>query len=212
MRGVHGPCPVTASSCCLFVLGLMCKPMLVTLPVVLLLLDYWPLQRKESIAKLALEKLPLLALSAAVCMATLFAQNQAMQSNEAYSLPLRLANAVVTSMTYLRQMVWPAKLVVFYPYPQNGLPPGEVTLAAALLVGISGVAWAQRRKRPWLLMGWLWYLVMLLPVVGIIQVGWQAHADRYTYLPQIGIYLAVTWLVAEALGKWQMKREAVATA
>ena len=181
----------------LFALGLMCKPMLVTLPVVLLLLDYWPLQRVEPAGRLVLEKLPLLALSAASCVVTLLAQTGAIQSTESFSLPLRFANALVTCMVYLGQMVWPAGLAVFYPYPHNGLPAWEVVLAGMLLAGLSAVAWGERRKQPWLLIGWLWYLVMLLPVVGIIQVGEQAHADRYTYLPQIGIYVAVTWLVAE---------------
>ncbi len=176
----------------LFALGLMCKPMLVTLPVVLLLLDYWPLQREESrkLSGLVLEKLPLLALSAASCVVTLLAQNGAIQSTELYSMPMRYANALVSGMVYLGQMVWPAGLAVFYPYPHNGLPAWEVALAGMLLAGLSAGAWGRRRKQPWLLVGWLWYLVMLLPVVGVIQVGGQAHADRYTYLPQIGIYVA----------------------
>jgi protein O-mannosyl-transferase len=183
----------------LFAMGLMCKPMLVTLPLVLLLLDYWPLQRvgPRKLSGLVLEKLPLLALSAAACVVTVFAQSKAIQSTESYSLPLRLGNALVTCMIYLGQMVWPAGLAVFYPYPHNGLPPWEVGLAGMLLAGFSVAAVWQRRKQPWLLVGWLWYLVMLLPVAGIIQVGEQAHADRYTYLPQIGIYVAVTWLAAE---------------
>ncbi len=192
----------------LFAMGLMCKPMLVTLPLVLLLLDYWPLNRWQADGpslrlagrlvsrRVVFEKLPLLALSAAGCIVTLLAQTKAMHLNESFSMPLRLANALVTCMIYLGQMVWPAGLAVFYPYPQNGLPPWEVGLAGLLLAGISAVAFRQRRKQPWLLMGWLWYLVMLLPVVGIIQVGEQAHADRYTYLPQIGIYMAVTWMAA----------------
>ena len=121
-----------------------------------------------------------------------------------FSLPLRLANALATCMVYLGQMVWPAGLAVFYPYPHNGLPAWEVVLAGTLLAGLSAVALWQRRKQPWLLIGWVWYLVMLLPVAGIIQVGHQAHADRYTYLPQIGIYVAVTWLVAE----WRVSRAA----
>ncbi len=186
----------------LFALGLMCKPMLVTLPVLLLLLDYWPLQRVESLRRLVVEKLPLLALSAAACVTTLLAQNEAMQSIESFSLPLRFANALAACMVYLLQMLWPAGLAVFYPYPRHGLPPWEVALAATLLAGLSALAVWQRRKQPWLLTGWLWYLAMLLPVVGIIQVGNQAHADRYTYLPQIGIYLALTWLVAE----WRASR------
>ena len=180
----------------LFILGLLSKPMLVTLPVVLLLLDYWPLQRKESVARLVIEKLPLLALSACSCVVTIRAQSTAVNLGEAFSLPLRLGNALVTCMVYLGEMVWQAGLAVYYPYPHGGLPRWEWMLATLLFAGISAVALWQRRKRPWILAGWLWYLVMLLPVVGIIQVGDQAHADRYTYLPQIGIYLAVTWAAA----------------
>jgi tetratricopeptide (TPR) repeat protein len=189
----------------LFAMGLMCKPMLVTLPVVLLLLDYWPLQRTESAGRLVLEKLPLLALSTASCVATLLAQTGAIESTELYSMPLRYANALVTCMVYLGQMVWPVGLAVFYPYPHNGLPSWEVALAGTLLAGISAAALWQRRKQPWVLIGWVWYLVMLFPVAGVIQVGGQAHADRYTYLPQIGVYVAITWLVAE----WQVSRAAL---
>ena len=178
-------------------MGLMCKPMLVTLPVVLLLLDYWPLQRKESMGKLVMEKVPLLALSAAACVITLLAQTETIQSTETFSMPLRFGNAVVACMVYLGQMVYPAGLAVFYPYPHNSLSAWEVGLAGTLLVGLSAFALGKRQTQPWLLMGWLWYLVMLLPVIGIIQVGKQAHADRYTYLPLIGIYLAVAWLVAQ---------------
>jgi tetratricopeptide (TPR) repeat protein len=194
----------------LFAMGLMCKPMLVTLPLVLLLLDYWPLQRVEplKLSGLVLEKLPLLALSAASCVATVLAQNRVLQSTELLSLPLRFANALVTCIVYLGQTVYPAGLTVFYPFPLNGLPPWEVVLGGMLLAGLSAFALGQRRTQPWILVGWLWYLVMLLPVVGIIQVGDQAHADRYTYLPQIGIYVAVTWLVAE----WGAKRQAGRTA
>ena len=190
----------------LLALGLLCKPTLVTLPLVLLLLDYWPLQRVESrkLSGLVLEKLPLLALSAASCVATLLAQNKAIQSGPSFSLPFRLGNALVACAVYLRQMVWPAGLAVFYPYHHNGLPPWAVALAGTLVAVLSVAALLQWRKQPWLLVGWLWYLAMLLPVAGIIQVGLQAHADRYTYLPQIGICLAVTWLAAQ----WRMSRAA----
>jgi tetratricopeptide (TPR) repeat protein len=192
----------------LFAMGLMSKPMLVTLPVVLLLLDYWPLQRVEprKLSGLVLEKLPLLALSAAVCVATLFAQTESIQPFWTFPLPLRLANALAACMIYLGQMFYPAQLAVSYPYPYKGLSGWEVGLAGLLLAGLSAVAWGWRRKQPWLLVGWVWYLVMLLPVIGIIQVGAQAHADRYTYLPQIGIYVALTWLAAEWGGKWQACR------
>ncbi|MGP8200846.1 MAG: tetratricopeptide repeat protein [Limisphaerales bacterium] len=189
----------------LFALGLMCKPMLVTLPVVLLLLDYWPLQRKASIGRLVLEKLPLLALCAASCVVTLLAQSEAIQENAQLPLPLRLANALAACMVYLGQMVYPSGLAVFYPYPLNGLLAWKVALAGTLLAGLSAVAVWQRRRQPWILVGWLWYLVMLLPVVGVIQVGSQAHADRYTYLPQIGVYLAATWWVAQ----WRLNRAAL---
>ena len=189
----------------LFALGLMCKPMLVTLPVVLLLLDYWPLQRVEpgKHSGLVMEKLPLLALSAGACVATILAQHEAMQST-LIPAPSRLANALVSCMVYLGQMIYPAGLAAFYPYPYTGLPAWEVTLAGMLLAGLSALALWQRRKRPWLLIGWVWYLVMLLPVAGLIQAGQQAHADRYTYLPQIGIYVAVTWVAAD----WRLSRVA----
>jgi protein O-mannosyl-transferase len=191
----------------LFAMGLMSKPILVTLPVVLLLLDYWPLRRAEprKLSGLVLEKLPLLAFSAFSCVVTLWAQTGAIQSSVLVSLPLRLDNALVTCMVYLGQMAWPAGLALFYPYPQHGLPALEVGLAGTLLAGLSVIAWKNRRTQPWLLVGWVWYLVMLLPVIGIIQVGAQAHADRYTYLPQIGIYVAVTWLAAE----WRVSRAAL---
>jgi tetratricopeptide (TPR) repeat protein len=188
----------------LFALGLMCKPMLVTLPVVLLLLDYWPLQRAEKFSALALEKLPLLALSAASCGATLVAQHEGIQTVGPFSAPVRLANALVSCVVYAGQMIWPSGLAAFYPYPLHGLPAWNVALAGLLLAGFSAVAFWQRRNRAWMLAGWLWYLVMLLPALGIIQVGRQAHADRYTYLPQIGLYLAVTWLAAELAAKWRV--------
>jgi Flp pilus assembly protein TadD len=188
----------------LFALGLMCKPMLVTLPLVLLLLDYWPLQRLQTqkLSGLVMEKLPLLALSAGCSIATLLAQAETEQLTSVFPMPLRLANAVVSCRIYLDQMIWPAGLIVVYPYPHGGLPAREVVMAALILTAVSALAWNQRRKGPWLLMGWLWYLVMLLPVLGIIQVGLQAHADRYTYLPQIGLYVALTWWAAE----WRLSR------
>jgi tetratricopeptide (TPR) repeat protein len=189
----------------LFALGLMCKPMLVTLPLVLWLLDYWPLQRAESARRLVMEKLPLLALSAAACVATLLAQHKGIRSSGSFSLPYRLGNALASCMVYLGQMVYPAGLAVLYPYPHHGHSPWEMALAGILLASLSAVAWATRRTRPWLLIGWVWYLVMLLPVLGVIQAGEQAHADRFTYLPQIGVYVAATWLVAQ----WRVSRVAL---
>ncbi|HEY3862236.1 MAG TPA: tetratricopeptide repeat protein [Verrucomicrobiae bacterium] len=189
----------------LYAFGLMCKPMLVTLPAVLLLLDYWPLRRVEQARKLVIEKLPFLALSLASCIATVLAQRGAIQTGESWPLAGRLGNAAAACVVYLGQMAWPRGLSVLYPLPQPGLPWWQAGLPAALLAGISWAAWVQRRARPWMLVGWAWYLVMLAPVAGIIQVGGQAHADRYTYLPQIGICIAVAWWAAE----WQLNRKAL---
>jgi tetratricopeptide (TPR) repeat protein len=195
----------------LFALGLMCKPMLVTLPVVLLLLDYWPLKRVKpgKLSGLMLEKLPLLAISAVCCVVTILAQNKALQTTESCPVPARFANALVSCIVYPGQMVWPAGLAVFYPYPRHGFPLWEVASAGLLLAGLSAVVMWQRRKQPWLLTGWVWYLVMLLPVLGIIQVGNQAHADRYTYLPGIGIYAAITWLAGECGARLRAGRAVV---
>jgi Flp pilus assembly protein TadD len=191
-----------------FALALLSKPTVVTLPFVLLLLDYWPLRRFDQPRKLSgliLEKIPLLALAAGACVMTVLAAGKWIAPNAHVSMPLRLSNALVSCAVYLRQMIWPAGLAVTYPYPHYGLPPWEVALAGTLLAGISAVAWKERRRRPWLLMGWLWYLGMLTPMIGIVQVGAFAHADRHTYLPLIGICVAVTWLVAE----WRVSRVAL---
>jgi tetratricopeptide (TPR) repeat protein len=191
-----------------FILALLSKPTVVMLPFVLLLLDYWPLNRFEQpgkLSRLLLEKIPLLALAAGACAMTVLTAGKDITANAPVSMPLRLSNALVSYAVYLRQMVWPEGLAVPYPYPHNGLPRWEVALAGALLAGLSAVAWKERRTRPWLLMGWLWYLGMLAPMIGIVQVGSFAHADRMTYLPQIGIYVALTWLVAE----WRVSRAAL---
>ncbi|HEY3862633.1 MAG TPA: tetratricopeptide repeat protein [Verrucomicrobiae bacterium] len=197
-----------ALALCMFALGLMCKPMLVTLPVVLLLLDSWPLRRTESRGRLLLEKIPFLALAAAACVITLLAQDAAMQPIAGYPLWARIDNALVSCVIYLRQMFWPAGLAMLYPYSSHGPPRWQADLAALLLIGLSMAAWQARRKQPWLLAGWLWYLTMLAPVIGIIQVGEQAHADRYTYLPQIGIGIAITWLAAEWVARRNVDRAA----
>ena len=187
----------------LFALGLMSKPMLVTAPFVLLLLDYWPLRRIPeprigSIPRgVLLEKIPLLALAGASCVVTIFAQHEAIRQAQAVPMTLRIENALVSYAAYLAQMVYPAGLAAAYPYPLGGLPPLKIVLAILLLVAVSAAAFYWRRPRPWLMTGWLWYLGMLVPVIGLIQVGQQAHADRYTYLPQIGLCLLVTWTLVE---------------
>ena len=181
-------------------LGLLSKPMLVTVPFVLLLLDYWPLGRINdgvTLRRAIVEKLPLLLLVAASVAATIIAQRAATGSSEELPLPWRLENAVASYAIYIGQMFWPARLTVFYPHPENTLPAWELALGILLLAGATLLAFVLRQKRPYLLTGWLWYVIMLIPVIGIFQVGLQGHADRYTYLPQIGLYLMVTWVAGD---------------
>lgn len=190
----------------LFAGGLLSKPTLVPLPIVLLLLDYWPLKRKSNIGKLIIEKIPLLALSAGSCVATLLAQTRIVSSIEALPLGLRINNAAMSCLTYIGQIFWPVKLAVFYPYPDQ-LPAWVVALSTSLLVGITVVAILLRRKRGYFFVGWFWYLVMLVPVVGVVQVGLQRHADRYTYLPHIGLYLLISWGIVDLAAGWRHRRE-----
>jgi tetratricopeptide (TPR) repeat protein len=193
----------------LFALGLMSKPMLVTLPFVLLLLDYWPLKRfnqpdsRSVPCRLIVEKLPLLALSGAACVVTLFAQKEAITSPP---LPVSIGNALVSYVSYLKQMFWPSGLAVLYPFPANGRPLWEVILALILLLSMTAGVFILRKTRPYLLVGWLWYLLMLVPVIGFIQSGLRAQADRYTYLPQIGLYVLLTWMAADLCASWRHRR------
>jgi tetratricopeptide (TPR) repeat protein len=213
----------------LFALGLMCKPTLVTLPFVLLLLDYWPLgrtqrsssgargitaskwqQRRDTWPRLVIEKLPLFVLSAASCAATVVAQKQALDLSLKPPLAERVGNALVSYAMYLGQMIWPSRLAVLYPYPEGNLKVPQVILALLLLLIISAAFFLWRRKYPFLLIGWLWYLGMLVPMIGIVQVGSQVRADRYTYLPQIGLYLLVAWGATELFHRWRRTREILA--
>jgi tetratricopeptide (TPR) repeat protein len=210
-----------------FALGLMAKPMLVTLPLVLLLLDYWPLRRfgshssgkdanfarRSTFSRLVAEKIPLFLLSLLFSLLTLWAQRAYMRSTIEIPLVLRVENAIVSYVRYLRQLLWPADLAPFYPHPKATLPLLLVIVAAVLLVAISAVVLCYGRKRPYLITGWGWYLFMLLPVIGLVQVGEQALADRFTYLPQIGIVLAITWTAADATaGIRQLQRFVAFTA
>ena len=194
-----------------FALGLMCKPMLVTLPFVLLLLDYWPLQRISGfrfpisdLKRLFIEKMPFLALALASCVVTFLAQEQVEAAVQDLTISWRIENAVVAYVDYLRQSLYPAGLAVFYPGTRP--PLWKFGLSLMLLGVISWGVMAGRRKHPWLLVGWLWYLGMLVPVVGLVQVGAQAHADRYTYLPQIGLCLLAAWGASEFCRAWRYRR------
>ncbi|MGZ5001572.1 MAG: tetratricopeptide repeat protein [Chthoniobacterales bacterium] len=194
---------------CCFAAGLMAKPMLITLPFVLLLLDYWPLQRftdqRQQTRTLLLEKIPLFALVAASCAATLFAQTTSIRTLEEFPLKLRMANAAISTVGYVRDMLWPAKLAAFYPFPSDGIAIAKLILALSLVAAVSVAAFLLR-DRPYFFTGWFWYLIMLAPVIGIIQVGDQSRADRYTYLPQIGLCIALTWGVADFGARWRSAR------
>jgi tetratricopeptide (TPR) repeat protein len=181
-----------------FGLGLLAKPMLVTLPFVLLLLDYWPLRRADSTSfrLILLEKVPLLVMAAASSIVTWFAQRGAIKSIDHYPLQERVANAIVSYGGYLMRFVWPTDLTVQYPYVNN-LPMWQIAAALLLLAVISAAAIAWRSRCPYFVVGWLWYLGMLVPVIGLVQVGDQAHADRYMYLPMIGPAISIAWAIAD---------------
>src|SRR6266480_3879080 len=203
-----------------FVLGLMSKPMLVTLPLVLLVLDYWPLSRIGSQTSDAgprlfipvLDKIPLIALSAVSSVVTFLVQKGAVGWTEDLPIATRINNAVVSYVAYIWQMLWPLRLAVFYPHPENRLPLWEIISSLLLLISITAAAVALRKQRPYLITGWLWYLGMLVPVIGLVQVGWQGRADRYTYLPQIGLYMAATWGVTDLTAVYRHQRTILSTA
>ncbi len=206
-----------------FVLGLMSKPMLVTWPFVLLLLDCWPLGRFTIYdlrftnfrslpslvtrhASLLLEKLPFFVLAAAASVVTLMVQKQegAVMSVVNLSFGARGANALISYCRYPGKLFWPTKLAVFYPLPGHW-PVEKVLLAGGLILGLSMLFWVQRRHRPWLLMGWLWYVGTLVPVIGLVQVGEQAMADRYMYLPSIGLLILIVWGGHELIKNWPQR-------
>jgi Tfp pilus assembly protein PilF len=181
-----------------FCLGLMAKPMVVTLPFVLFLLDVWPL--RQSLRTALRVKIPMLVLSAASAIATYLIQctSGAVREAEQFPIGLRIENAVVSYATYILKVFWPSGLAVFYPYP-HGLPVWQIVVSVVLLLGISMAALRQWRSRPYLAVGWLWYLGTLVPVIGLVQVGAQARADRYTYLPMVGLTIMLAWGLSEIL-------------
>ena len=236
----------------------MAKPMLVTLPFVLLLLDYWPLQRFKQktsdrkirtgihrpasldkqkgaakkkyaekievkterpadskyrwtlIRPLLWEKIPLFALTALLSVVTYIAQQEegAMKSIEAFPLSARIANAFVSYVIYIGKMIWPSDLAVFYPHP-GLLPTWQVVGAVLLLIAVTLIVIWTAERFPYLAVGWLWYVGTLVPVIGIVQVGAQARADRYTYIPLIGLFIMAAWGIPELLKKWRFRKEAL---
>lgn len=229
-RYVRGSSPSSgryASAIVFFGLGLMCKPTLVTTPFVLLLLDYWPLRRfglpsqtdaadsqdddvpsagllpVKRFRDLLIEKIPFFALSAASCLATVLAQGKAVATIRQFTFEARITNAMVSYVSYVAQMFWPVRLSLFYPYPEGGIAMTQVLAAALGLAIVSVVFFIWRSRSPFLWTGWLWFLGMLIPMIGLVQVGSQARADRYTYLAQVGLYILVTWSVLELLSNWR---------
>ncbi len=205
----------------LFALALAAKPMAVTFPFILLLMDYWPLQRiklqrnndwqspSETPSlpefppyRLFREKLPLFALSAASCVVTVIAQHRiAMKTMEAFPLRDRVVNALFSYVMYLWKLVWPMRLSVFYAPQGSRLAIWQAALCLAFLIAIGILVWRERRSRAYLLFGWLWFLGTLVPMIGIVQVGEQGMADRYAYLPSVGIFIAAVWGLADLLQK-----------
>jgi tetratricopeptide (TPR) repeat protein len=191
----------------LLAVGLTAKPMLVTLPFVLLLLDFWPLKRLTwaTAGRRILEKVPLVLLAAASSVVTYLVQKAggAVASTVQVPMETRVANAVPAYATYIRKMFWPSDLSVFYPMPRQ-MPWVEVALAAVLLVGVTVLVLWQVRRRPYLAVGWFWFLGVLVPVIGLVRVGEQFMADRYSYLPFIGLFIMLAWGGAELAGRWRV--------
>jgi len=188
-----------------FALGLMAKPMMVTFPFTLLLFDVWPLRRLE-FPKILWEKLPLIALSAAVSCITYFVQRST-AAVQSFPLPVRIANALISYVVYLGQMFWPARLAVLYPYQQSP-SIAQAAAAAVLLAAVTAGVIFVWRTRPYLAVGWFWYLGTLVPVIGLVQVGLQSRADRYMYLPMVGLLMMLAWGLAE----FQLPKPALALA
>ncbi len=203
-----------------FALGLMAKPMLVTLPCVLLLLDFWPLQRFQisnfkfqTLAKLFAEKIPFFLISAGSCAITFLAQSQrgsdAVVSLETVPLHYRLKSVPLAYVEYLEKIFWPSKLAIFYPLHEK-IPAATVALSVALLVLISLAALWLYRTRPYLFTGWFWFLGTLVPVIGLVQVGSAALADRYSYLPSVGIFIAVTFAACDLAAHFKISKKILA--
>jgi len=191
-----------AAALAAFAASLAAKPMFVTLPFLLLLLDHWPLRRGLRM----LEKVPFLALSIGSCIVTVIAQGRGKAMTRLADLPLdeRLANAASAFLSYLGKALWPSGLSVFYPHPFGGAPALAVLGGSVAFVAGTVAALAWRRRLPWLTTGWLWWVGMLVPVIGIVQVGGQSMADRYTYVPLVGLSIVVAWGAGELLGtRWE---------
>ena len=208
-----------------FALGLMAKPMVVTLPFVLLLLDYWPLDRfnavispkrkkvskKYSLAYLFIEKVPLFAMSLASCIVTFIIQKKggAIHTGENYTFLIRLANASISYLQYIIKMIWPTRLAFFYPYLGQNVSVLYAIISAALLLSVTILILRFAANNRYLVTGWFWYLGTLVPVIGLIQVGGHAMADRYSYITLTGLFIIIAWGLPDLLAKWRYKKIAL---
>jgi len=220
-----------AAALLLFALGLMAKPMLVTLPFVLLLLDYWPLNRFEGawpqknsgrqagpsvpatdnhsiLLRLLIEKVPFIALSVVSSVITFLVQRGAMTPMDGLGRKDRIFSAAMAYFEYIKKLFWPGDLAVLYPLGQPGdILPGQFALCVLLLLGVTLLVLLGGRRRPYLPVGWFWFVGTLVPVIGLVQVGSQAYADRYTYIPYIGLFIMMAWGVPDLLKKWKYRKE-----
>jgi tetratricopeptide (TPR) repeat protein len=201
----------------LFACALMSKPMLVTLPILMLLLDYWPFRRlmpgkpPREYWPLVREKLPFFALTIASCVVTIFAQQAGGAVDKERPFEIRAANALVACIRYIAKILWPTNMAVIYPHPEH-LPIWQVAGAGFLLAAITLLTLRAASRRPFLAVGWLWFLISLVPVIGLVHVGATAMADRYTYLPAIGLFVMATWEISELLAGWSRGRLVLASA
>jgi tetratricopeptide (TPR) repeat protein len=196
----------------------MSKPMVVTLPFVLLLLDFWPLQRFSLstfnlplLLRLVVEKIPFFALAAASSLVTYSAQQAALWTSASLSLQFRLANIMMSYERYLAKLCWPTDLALIYPYPHSWTP-GQVAGAGLLLVLVTAVFLWRLRQNPYLCVGWFWFLGTLVPAIGLVQVGIQSMADRYTYIPSIGFFIVMVWGLNDFLNRWPERKKFLALA
>jgi tetratricopeptide (TPR) repeat protein len=196
------------ASLLLFALGLMCKSMLVTLPLVFLLLDYWPLRRQERPVRLLQEKVPFLLLSIAASGLAVWSQSSVGATGNPPPIMFRIENAAVTYAIYLQKFIWPAVMAVFYPLPHD-IPAWSAVGTAVLLIGLSIVFLRHSKSHRYAAVGWLWFLGTLVPVIGLVQVGMQSMADRYTYIPYIGLAVLMSWCLGELAARWPQAKAAV---
>jgi len=209
----------------LFTLGLMAKPMLVTFPFVLLLMDYWPLGRlrkdipdpdganfspKLSLLNLILEKVPLVCISISSMIITYLAQKKGGALSAHTSLMVNAGQALVSYVNYVLKMLWPSKLAAFYPYPPEGTSMWQIVMATVGILIVSVLVLRVRKRLPYLAMGWLWYLITFVPVIGFVRIGQHAMADRYTYIPLIGVFIVVIWGMSDLAERFRIPRKALA--